>query len=164
LSLNGYLKGVTTNSSPYTLLSGTMSIFIDNFFVSTAELKMTSPYERMDLYLGIDSAIKVDYVKTPQTQGSSGIINKKKNKLYAYTITVKNNKEETIKAVIMDQLPYTTDTKIKVTLQQPTLDEVTITDRNKLIRWDISIDSREEIKLPFSYLIEYPENKVIDLI
>lgn len=160
-----YLKAKTNNASLYTLLPGRMSIFIDNFFVSTAALKLTSPGEDMELYLGMDSAIKVEHIKTPHTQGKKGQflgMKKVKTSTMSYITNIKNNKSVKIKVTVLEQFPISQDTKVKITLLQPeNKEEFQITERNNLIRWDFTLAPKEEKSLPFSYVIEYPENRGI---
>jgi len=48
-------------------------------------------------------------------------------------------------------------------LQPENQDEYTITERNNLVKWDLTLESGEERKLPFSFMIEYPDNKSISV-
>jgi len=166
LSLYAYLKALTLNSSPFILLPGKMSIFIDNFFVSSADLKLTSPGEKMELYLGIDGNIKVEHTKTPQQHGKKGnILKKNKTRTVAHITTIKNTKPETIKITVLEQLPTTKDNKVRIDILQPeNKEEYSITERHNLVKWDLTMDPREEKKIPFSYIIEFPDNKRIEVI
>jgi len=165
LSLSAYLKAVTENASPFTLLGGKMSIFIDNFFVSTTSLKLTSPGEKMELYLGIDGSIKIDYHNVPHRTGQkSKILQKIKTKTVSQITTIKNNKDLPVKLSVVEQLPSTNDpTKIKINILDSTEPDHTITERNHLIRWDFILAPREEKKIPYDYEIEYSHDKHIEI-
>jgi len=165
MSLSAYLKAVTENISPFTLLGGKISVFIDNFFVSTTSLKLTSPGERMELYLGIDGSIKVEYVSVPQRHGQrSRVLQKMKTKTVSQITTIKNNKDIPVQLSILEQLPVTSDpTKIKINILETTEPDHILTERNNLIRWDFILAPREEKKIPYDYEIEYSHDKHIDI-
>jgi len=163
MSLSAYLKALTKNTSPYTLLAGRMSIFINNFFVTSTALKLTSPGEDMELFLGVDSSVKVEYTKTPHQQGRKGI-KKNKTRTVSHITNIKNNKPEIVTITVLEQFPTTNDSKVKITLLQPDDPEkYSITERNNLVKWVFDLEPMEEIKLPFSYVIEYPNNRIIDV-
>ncbi len=57
-----YLQVKAKNTSPFPLLpSRHVSVFLDGSFVTTTSLKNVSPSEEFTTFLGVDTAIKIDY-------------------------------------------------------------------------------------------------------
>ena len=57
-----YLQARASNASPYPFLaSDKASIFINGCFVTKTALKHTSPKETFNVFLGVDSAIKLQH-------------------------------------------------------------------------------------------------------
>lgn len=61
-----FLAASMMNDSPFPLLRGEASIFLNNSFVNKVDLKSVSPGEKFTCSLGVDPGIKVVYkpVKT----------------------------------------------------------------------------------------------------
>jgi uncharacterized protein (TIGR02231 family) len=64
-----YLQVKAKNTSPFPLLpSRHVSVFLDGSFVTTTSLKNVSPSEEFTTFLGVDTAIKLDYQELPRVR------------------------------------------------------------------------------------------------
>ncbi|KZS87670.1 hypothetical protein SISNIDRAFT_470815 [Sistotremastrum niveocremeum HHB9708] len=110
------------NASNYLLLPGSASIFMDNSFISKSDLSLVSPQETFSFSLGIDPEVKATYHPIRKvTSKTGGIFNSKTiTTSYVQAISVKNNRRMTLSNLtIKDNVPVSSDSRIKVNLLQP---------------------------------------------
>jgi len=157
---NAYLKAIAVNNSEFSLLEGKMHIFMDSVFVATASIKQTSPGELMELYLGVDINIKIETLPITEQYSVEGIFKRTKSEDISRSCDIYNNRNEDIKIVIVDQLPKSTDERVKVTMTTPNENDVTLTTQNH-IRRELVIKARDKERITLSYTLEYPEAKFI---
>ncbi|KXS20323.1 hypothetical protein M427DRAFT_52545 [Gonapodya prolifera JEL478] len=114
-----YLKAKVKNDSEYALLPGPASVFLDNNFVAKSTLDNVSPQETFECSLGVDPSIRVTRRPVVKTTETSGILSKSEVLRFTQTIDVKNTKTSSAKVVLIDQVPWSGDEKLKVTLIDP---------------------------------------------
>jgi len=168
-----YLKASAQNTTKdFPFLAGPMAVFMDNNFVTNSQIKTVNPKEEFGIFLGVDPGIRVEY-KPPQrakeTQGNM-LTGKSHLEHYNHLITVKNTKSIQVSVVVYDQLPLSSDEKIKVKLIEPNLKdpakdlfEIKLNKFNNL-EWRMKIEAGKKAEVPFNYDIEWPKDKEIDII
>ncbi|CAF3845759.1 unnamed protein product [Rotaria sp. Silwood1] len=170
LSLHAYLKASTLNTSDKYLLAGPASIFMNNNFVTHSSIDNVCIGDTFDLPLGIDSSIKIEYKPVKKTSDTQGIISKVHLKTVRHETHITNTKTNEVIVFVYDQVPLSSDEKIKVNLIQPDLRRkdnnlhntiITLKDTNNL-EWKCVLPSRGECRLPFEYTIEWPFDKQVD--
>ncbi|XP_074653820.1 protein F37C4.5-like isoform X4 [Tubulanus polymorphus] len=165
-----YLRAKVKNTSPYALLAGPTSIFLDNNFCAKADIKAVAPQEDFTCSLGADHAVQIAYKPLHKYRESSGVVGKNLIITHKQTIDVKNTHNEAIKILIMDQLPLATEEKIKVTLVEPVIKHPEKYDRSKQVRlnkfnnieWDLEIPANESKELTLKYTVEHPTTEEVD--
>eukprot|EP00041_Stephanoeca_diplocostata_P022759 m.545385 g.545385 ORF g.545385 m.545385 type:complete len:733 (-) comp22146_c0_seq5:387-2585(-) len=130
-----YLQARAVNTSSYPLLaSARVNLFIDGCFVTTTKLKHVSPGEGFNVFLGVDSSVKIEHrlvKKTTSKGGDRGMFRGKQasrlTREYRTVITNTNTDKEVTIGVVQ-VLPRSTDDKIKVELLTPKPAEVASSD------------------------------------
>jgi len=162
LSNKTYLKAIAKNSSNYQLLDGPMNVFMNNSYVTASKLSNTSPGETFQLYLGANHDIKVDFKPIVNKSSTSGILRKVNGESVTHTTIITNHKTTTVEVVVFDQLPFCSDSNIKVKLEEPSnikiLENVRV-DEFSLIQWRFKIASGKSERVQFTYSIEFPLDK-----
>eukprot|EP01121_Diplochlamys_sp_Union-15-3_P016235 TRINITY_DN5488_c0_g1_i1.p1 TRINITY_DN5488_c0_g1~~TRINITY_DN5488_c0_g1_i1.p1 ORF type:complete len:599 (+),score=130.40 TRINITY_DN5488_c0_g1_i1:55-1851(+) len=158
-----FLKALATNNSNYTFLQGPINVFMNNYFVTTSQITTTAPGESFKLYLGNDASIKIDFKPISQNEAKTGIITKSKSVTSTHTTVITNNKMEEVEVLVFQQLPFSKDEKIKVSVKEPNIqkDSDVSVDEYSLLKWRVKIKPGAEAKLRFSYLVEHPADKDI---
>ncbi|VDN32060.1 unnamed protein product [Cylicostephanus goldi] len=77
-------------------------------------LKSVSPGERFSCSLGVDTAIRIEYKPVKKYHEEVGYINKTSSTVYEQLIVVKNSRSDAALITIKQQVPRSTDEKIKV--------------------------------------------------
>ena len=83
-------------------------------FPIQADIKAVSPQEDFTCSLGVDPAVKVTYKPVNKFREQSGLLNKTSSTTYQQVIEIKNTHNDAIKILVSDQLPLSTEEKIKV--------------------------------------------------
>jgi uncharacterized protein (TIGR02231 family) len=127
-------------------------------------LKSYSPQEDISCGLGVDMAIRVDYKPVRKYQEQSGIIQKTRCTTYIQPIEVKNTTAHPIKLLLVDQIPFSNDDKIKVNLLEPQLKNAQNVKLNKSnnLEFDLNIPSGKQEDLTIKYTIEHAPNEEIE--
>jgi hypothetical protein len=160
-----YLQADVLNGSDTVLLPGPAGIFRDGQYVGRGEVPLVTIGERFTAGFGIDSQVQVTREledKTTRVQGGNRI------DTYNYRIALRNYKSAAVGLRLLDRLPYTEDSSIRIELDKagPALStdaEYLRSLRKKgVLRWDLklepnTIDDRATV-ISYSYTMEYDRN------
>ncbi|RDB30474.1 Protein F37C4.5 [Hypsizygus marmoreus] len=121
-----HLKAKIKNSSEYTLLAGTASVYVDGSFISKSNVPAVSPHESFDCPLGLDPSIRVTYHPRNKVVSQSTSLFYGKTITYSFSqrITVHNTKSIPIEhkqLKIVDQIPVSQNSLVSVKLITPQL-------------------------------------------
>ncbi len=166
LSAKAYLKAKAVNTTPYTLLPGRASVFLDQSFVTTTTLGRIARDESFWTFLGADDDIQVEYKLLNKTAGDKGFLSKKNTLAFESLITVTNRKKTAEEIVVWDQIPLSQDEDVKVTLLKPKYredsEQLKLTKSN-FLEWLYQLKPGEKTEIPLSFTIEYPLDKEINI-
>ncbi|CAF1167549.1 unnamed protein product [Didymodactylos carnosus] len=175
LSPYAYLKATTLNTSDKQLLVGPINVFMDHNFITHSVIDNVSPQEKFDLFLGTDNGVKINYKPVRKINETQGYISKVNHENVRHETIIKNTKLVEITVYVYDQLPLSSDEKIKVKLITPQIKQqgemsshdnkhnyiTKLTDDNNL-EWIATILAKEEVKLTFEYVVEWPKGKRLE--
>jgi uncharacterized protein (TIGR02231 family) len=125
LEERAYLQANAINTSEFPLLeSHRVAIFFDGSFVTTTHLKHTSPGESINVFLGVDSNVKITHrliSSKSQTGREARLFHGKKmsGMVYEYATQIYNTKPSSVDITVVCLLPRASDDKIDVQLIQP---------------------------------------------
>ncbi|KAF8751451.1 hypothetical protein RHS01_08408 [Rhizoctonia solani] len=121
-----FLTCKVVNTSEFTLLRGEASVFMDDNFVSKSQIEHVSPNESFKTSLGVDSSLRVTYpaAKTlNRTATQSGFfIHSQRETIglaQSQRITIRNSRQASVSVRVLDHVPVSTDTRIKVNILSP---------------------------------------------
>ena len=77
-------------------------------------MEAVSPLEEFDVSLGVDPAVKITYKPLKKFKQSTGILSKYELLQFHQEIAIKNTKSTSVKITVTDQLPKTSEEKLKV--------------------------------------------------
>ena len=152
---NAYFKAHLVNSTGYPLLSGSMSVFVDNGFVATSQLSNVAPGEKFDAFLGVDNAIRVERILVSRLTETGGVFSKTTKVTYTALIKIENLKKTPQALSVLDNIPFSQNEKIEVKVDSPRPDEAT-RDASGIVTWTISINPGEKRDLKLAFSVEYP--------
>jgi uncharacterized protein (TIGR02231 family) len=115
-----YLQAKVQNTTSYPLLaSDKVSVFLDGNFISTTSIGQANSTEYFNVYLGVDPAIKIDYLPCRNMNRVKGWLGGTEERKYFYSTVIHNTKQFTCKIIVVEVLPHSPDEKIVVELLEP---------------------------------------------
>jgi len=160
-----YLQAELLNDSDTILLPGPASMFCEGRFVGQANIPLVTIGEKFTAGFGIDSQIQVKHElesKKTRIQGGNRI------DTYNYRIALNNFKDTPAKIRLLDRLPYSQNSSIKIDLTETSMplsedtEYVRTLKKKGLLRWELelepnTIDESATI-VTYSFTTEYDRN------
>jgi hypothetical protein len=120
VSSHVYIQAKTKNSSPYPLLaSDNVSIYLDGNFISKSSLKQTSSGESFQIFIGVDPAVKLEYLPVRNEEYKKGWVSGTEVKKISHSTILHNTKSSAIKVILAEVLPRSSNEKIAIELMEP---------------------------------------------
>jgi uncharacterized protein (TIGR02231 family) len=163
-----YLQADLLNNSDTILLPGPASMFRNGDFCGQSDIGLVTIGEKFTAGFGIDSQIQITREledKNTHIQGGNRI------DTYNYRIALANYKENEVKIRLLDRLPYTKNSSIKIELGETSTllskdSEYLRTLRKKnILRWDLDLKSntigKDATVVTYTFTMEYDRNMQI---
>lgn len=154
LDTDAFLTAKLTDWDEYNFLEGQASLFFEGKYIGKTMLDTRSTSDTLTLSLGRDRNVVVTREKVKE-YSSSQFVGSNKKALFAYEISIRNKKAQTIDIKIEDQLPVPNTKEISV-------DEIENTNAIKeeasgLLTWNFKVEPGKTEKLDLKYEIKYPK-------
>ena len=155
-----YFKANVTNSTDFSLLGGSVSVFVDDNYISNSRMATVLPGEKFDAFLGVDDAIKIERKVLNKLTETTGFFSKSRRTTYDILITVGNLKKSNESVTIKENVPISRNEAIKVVVETPALSEVQ-PDAEGVLRWNLTLKSGEKKEVRLKFSVEYPTDMTI---
>lgn len=142
---------------------------MDNNFVTHSTIDNVCLGDTFDLPLGTDASVKVEYKPMKKITDTQGLILKTHHENIRRETRLTNTKLTEITVYVHEQVPLSSDEKIKVKLIAPDLRTkeqtpnctVIMNDGNNL-EWKCVLQPKGECRLPLEYTLEWPIDKRLE--
>ena len=151
-----FLVASLKNWEQYNLLEGEASIYFEDTFIGTSLIDTRFTKNNLDISLGVDKNITVKRTKSKDFT-TKQFIGNKKEETSLWDIAIKNNKRQSIKIIILDQIPISTREEITITLDKTFNGE--LDKKTGEIKWRKIIYSNDTEEFQLKYTARYPKNK-----
>jgi len=163
-----YLQADVHNNSQTVFLPGPASVFKNNQFVGQSEVPLVTIGETFTAGFGTDSQVHVAHAlnhKKTRIQGGNRI------DTFEYRMVLDNYKTTPVKLRLLDRLPYSDDSSIKIELTEThpalSLDDTYVKTSQKkgILQWDLTLDPHtiedKAQEISYTYTMEYDKNMQI---
>ena len=142
------------------LQSGEATLYFENSFVGKSTLDVNQLKDTLTISLGTDNSILVKREKRKDFT-SRKVFGSNRTDTYSFLLTVRNNKSNTVKITINDQIPVSSNSGI-------TVDAIELSGGKQNgqtgeIKWDLELKSQETKQLVLTYSVKYPKDKTVIL-
>lgn len=151
-----FLIAKIINWEQYNLLEGEANIFFEDSYVGKTLLDVRYASDTLDISLGRDRNVSVNREKV-KDYTTKQFIGSKKEETRSWVISVKNNKNQEINMVMLDQVPVSTLEEIEVTIQN--ISGAKHDKETGEIRWEFSLPSKNQKDFNLTYSVKYPKNR-----
>jgi uncharacterized protein (TIGR02231 family) len=157
-----YLYAKMTMARGTPILPGQVALFRDATFVGNGRLPLLAPGEEHELGFGVDDAVRVRHAIAEEKRAETGIITSSKTDTRSYRITIKNQHERPIPVTVIDQIPVSQNSDIKIELLGKTAPtKRDMEDKRGLLAWEMELKPDEEKTVEFGYRVTWPAAKKI---
>ncbi len=153
-----FLMAQINDYSKFNLLQGEANIIFEGMYVGKTFINPNQTTDTLSLSMGRDKKISIKREKVADKSGTK-FLSSKKEQIFTFDITVRNNKKESIEMLLKDQYPMTPDKEIEVELLES--DSAKINTETGVLTWNLNLKSLETKKIRISYKVRYPKDKTI---
>lgn len=153
---NAFLQARIIDWEKYNLMEGEANVFFENTYIGKTLLDSRSATDTLSLSLGQDKNVNVNREKIKDFT-TRQFIGTKKEETRAWLTTVKNNKNQKIDMVIIDQIPVSTLEEIEVSTQN-SLGALENKETGE-IKWEFSLEPNNKKELELKYNVKYPKSR-----
>jgi hypothetical protein len=140
----------------YNLLGGEANVFFEDTYVGKTLMDVRYASDTLEISLGRDKKVSVNREKMKDYTDKQFIGNKKEV-TRAWKTTVKNNKNQEINMIILDQVPVSTIEEIEVKVQN--LSGAKHDLETGEIKWEVKLQPGDKEELDLKYSVKYPKNR-----
>ncbi len=140
----------------YNLLEGEANVFFEGTYVGKTLLDVRYASDTLGISLGLDKKVSINREKIEDFTNKQFIGNKKEE-IRAWKTTVRNNKNQDINIVVLDQVPVSTIEEIEVNIDN--LSGAKHDKETGEISWEFILSPTETKELELKYSVKYPKNR-----
>ncbi len=158
-----YLLAEITDWQKLNLLSGKANITYDGTYVGETQIDARSTHEKLALTLGSDKRVSVKREKLKDFSSTKFLGNDVKQ-VFSYRLTVKNNQNKSVKMVLKDQYPVSTQKNIEVEFLVKETTPFTVNKEDVgVVTWEEEFKAGESKTYQISYSVKYPKGTNLNL-
>jgi hypothetical protein len=139
----------------YNLLEGEANLFFEETYVGKTLLDVRYASDTLEISLGRDKKVSVKREKVKDFTTKQFIGNKKEESR-AWKTTVRNNKNQSIHMIVLDQVPVSTLEEIEVLVKE--ISGAKHDTESGEIKWDFMLESGKNKELNLNYTVKYPKS------
>ncbi len=155
---DAFLQAQVTNWEDFNLLPGPTNIFYEGTYVGQGNIDPRNVKDTMSISLGRDKKIVVKREQDKKLR-SAKTIGSNVRETFAYNITVRNTRKETITIVLQDQQPVSNDKDIVI--EDKETSGADYNETTGIMKWMVTLKPNESKTIPFGYTLKYPKGKRI---
>ncbi len=157
---NVFLTAKMGDWEKYNLLPGEANIYFEGSYSGKTNINPQATTDSLTVSLGVDPNVvvkrnSINNFKKNNFIGNNKVVNKD------YEIELKNNKQSTIKLILIDRIPVSQNRDIKV--DDIDYGTAEFDSKKGLLEWEINLKPNQSNKFNFSYVLKYPKYKRVNL-
>ena len=166
-----YIRGKLTNASPYQILPGAASIFMDQDYVGPTRLDAIAPNGTFELHFGIDRTVAVSRTLVKKETSKTGLFAGGRRTSYDYRIEIDNNAGKAITLELWDRYPVSRTDQIQIDLVDvtpPLAADADYVDEEKpqgLLKWNLNVPAtaKDAAAMVITYGVRVNRGKGIEM-
>jgi len=122
MSSQAYLMALVKNNTELPWLAGEAQVFLENEYTGKVNIPDTPINAERELVLGIDPSVKSEKELVRKYEDKAGLFGGNRKIIYSYKITVENSTGESKSVTVMDNIPVSRNSEIKVDIEKLSLE------------------------------------------
>ena len=137
------------------------AVYRQGMYVGRTELDTKAYNDSLAVALGHDDLLVIGRAKLADQSADVPLSDKRRVRL-TYELNVRNRHPETIRLRLLDEIPISEEAKISVRLLEASGAQLDA--RTGMLTWLLTVPAGASQKVQFSFQVEYPKDKSVDLI
>ncbi len=138
----------------YNLLEGEANVFFEETYVGKTLMDVRFASDTLEISLGRDKKVSVNREKIKDFTEKQFIGNKKEE-TRGWKTSVKNNKNQAINMIILDQVPVSTNEEISVNIK--THSGAQLNSEKGEVKWEFNLQPGDKKEFELMYSVKYPK-------
>ncbi len=160
LDKDAFLLAEISDWEKLNLLPGEANIIFEGTYIGKTFIDPANTADTLNLTMGKDKRVVIKREKLMDYSSVKFLGSNKLQKI-TYQLTVKNNKKDTIRLLLKDQYPISTNKDVEVELLES--GEALNNTEIGVLTWKLELAPGESKKVRISYSVKYPKGKVLNL-
>ena len=139
-------------------LQGEANVYFDGTFTGNTYINSTAE-DTLTLSLGIDKRIQIERKKLKEFSSKSFFGNTK-TESNTWEVIIRNTRKESIKILLEDQVPVSTDKEIEVKITDA--GNASVETESGKLKWIFNVAPEQSQTAKFSFEVKYPKDKKIN--
>jgi uncharacterized protein (TIGR02231 family) len=158
LDLDAFLMAKAIGWEEFNLLPGEANIFFEGTFIGKTFIDPNTIRDTLAVSLGRDKRIVVKREKLKDLT-SRKLIGTSQKESYAYEISIRNTKTETIKIEVEDQIPVTQNAQIEVAVLD--MGGAKYNKDTGKLSWALTLQPNDTKKVVYKFEVKYPKDRQV---
>ncbi|WP_353241622.1 DUF4139 domain-containing protein [Providencia sp.] len=154
-----FLQANIDNWQALNLLNGNVNIYYGNTYIGNFQIDTNQLSDTLFIPFGIDKNIQISRESNEKMKKKPSFIGSTIEQKEGYLIKAKNMHSKPINLTIIDQLPVSQDSEIKVS--EIDNKQAVVNKTTGELTWKVAIEPNQQIEIPFNYTLSYPKDKHI---
>lgn len=154
-----FLQANIDNWQALNLLNGNANIYYGNTYIGNFQIDTNQLSDSLFIPFGIDKNIQISRESNEKMKKKPSFIGSTIEQKEGYLIKAKNMHSKPINLTIIDQLPVSQDSEIKVS--EIDNKQAVVNKTTGELTWKVAIEPNQQIEIPFNYTLSYPKDKHI---
>ncbi len=155
---DAFLQAQVTEWHELNLISGKTNIFYEGTYVGEGYIDVRNTSDTLTFSLGRDKKVVVRR-ELDKKRCSAQTIGFNIKESYAYSISVRNTRRNSINIVIDDQVPVSADKDIVV--ESIETGNAEHNEGNGILKWNLTLKPNETANLKYGYTVKFPKGKQV---
>lgn len=155
---NAYLLAQIVNWEKYNLLEGEANVFFEDTYTGKTLLDVRYMSDTLTISLGKDKGVSIKR-EIQKQYTTKQFLGSKKEETKTWLISIKNNKQQSIKISLIDQIPVSTLEEIEV--NPVNISNGKLDAESGIIKWEFQLNSLEKKDLDLKYSVRYPKFRTL---
>ena len=163
-----WLRGIATNTSPWTLLPGRAAVFFGADYLGDAMLDMVQAEEEFTLHLGAAPMISVERTQFEDVEEEPGFLSSTVSKRRSWRVHFENhgstvaNSDGSVTVLVRESVPVSQDSRVEVLMPrsepESSDDERWEQEREEegIYTWELQVPANGDVDLVYSVEIRHP--------
>ena len=151
-----------TNASDEPLLPGEAMLFREGVLVGTTWLGMIAPGVETDVAFGALETLRIKREMPRAAEGETGVFTTLNERTESAVITVENTGDEAWPLRLLDQVPYTEQEDLEVSVTAtPAPSEVDVDGQRGILGWDFDLAAGAKQTITLEHSLKWPEGMAL---